>query len=180
MRPQTSVDEVVSDPAGVAVVLAGGERLVADAVVAGLGIVPATGLAAAAGLRVADGIVVDATGQPTMGAGCLRRRRRRPFPAALLGTDIRVEHEDNANSHGFAVGANMAGAGVPYRHLPFFYSDMFELGYEAVGGVDPRLRRPSSGSSRSARASSPTSIRSGGRAASCSGTSSARSTGRAR
>jgi NADPH-dependent 2,4-dienoyl-CoA reductase/sulfur reductase-like enzyme len=60
------------------------------------------------------------------------------FPAKALGTAIRVEHEDNANSHGFAVGANMAGAGTPYEHLPFFYSDLFELGYEAVGEVDSR------------------------------------------
>jgi hypothetical protein len=36
-------------------------------------------------------------------------------------------------------GRNMAGASEPYTHLPFFYSDMFELGYEAVGELDPRL-----------------------------------------
>ena len=28
--------------------------------------------------------------------------------------------------------------GEPYDHLPFFYSDLFELGYEAVGEVDSR------------------------------------------
>ena len=33
----------------------------------------------------------------------------------------------------------MAGAHVAYRHLPFFYSDLFDLGYEAVGVLDPRL-----------------------------------------
>lgn len=33
----------------------------------------------------------------------------------------------------------MAGADEPYDHLPFFYSDMFDLGYEAVGEVDSRL-----------------------------------------
>lgn len=33
----------------------------------------------------------------------------------------------------------MAGAGTRYDHLPFFYSDMFDLGYEAVGEVDSRL-----------------------------------------
>ena len=33
----------------------------------------------------------------------------------------------------------MAGANTPYDHLPFFYSDLFELGYEAVGDVDSRL-----------------------------------------
>ena len=35
----------------------------------------------------------------------------------------------------------MAGADVAYRHLPFFYSDLFDLGYEAVG----RARRTSRG-----------------------------------
>jgi hypothetical protein len=33
----------------------------------------------------------------------------------------------------------MAGADAPYDHLPFFYSDLFDLGYEAVGELDPRL-----------------------------------------
>jgi hypothetical protein len=28
---------------------------------------------------------------------------------------------------------------VVYNHLPFFYSDLFELGYEAVGELDSRL-----------------------------------------
>ena len=32
----------------------------------------------------------------------------------------------------------MAGADEPYEHLPFFYSDLFDLGYEAVGDVDSR------------------------------------------
>ena len=52
---------------------------------------------------------------------------------------MRVEHEDNANSMGRLAGRNMAGMAEPYDHLPFFYSDMFELGYEAVGEVDSRL-----------------------------------------
>jgi hypothetical protein len=33
----------------------------------------------------------------------------------------------------------MAGEGEPYHHLPSFYSDLFELSYEAVGELDPRL-----------------------------------------
>ncbi len=32
----------------------------------------------------------------------------------------------------------MAGADEPYDHVPFFYSDLFDLGYEAVGEVDSR------------------------------------------
>src|SRR5206468_3403981 len=56
-----------------------------------------------------------------------------------LGKRIRVEHEDNANTMGNHAGRNMAGALAPYDHLPFFYSDLFELGYEAVGELDAQL-----------------------------------------
>jgi len=60
-----------------------------------------------------------------------------------LGIRMRVEHEDNANSMGAAAGRSMAGRGTPYTHLPFFYSDLFQLGYEAVGELDPRLQTES-------------------------------------
>jgi hypothetical protein len=40
---------------------------------------------------------------------------------------------------GAAAGRSMAGAEVAYRHLPFFYSDLFDAGYEAVGVLDARL-----------------------------------------
>jgi 3-phenylpropionate/trans-cinnamate dioxygenase ferredoxin reductase component len=33
----------------------------------------------------------------------------------------------------------MVGQAAPYHHLPFFYSDLFDLGYEAVGDLDSRL-----------------------------------------
>jgi NADPH-dependent 2,4-dienoyl-CoA reductase/sulfur reductase-like enzyme len=110
----------------------------AAAVVAGLGIVPRTDLAEAAGLESDDGILVDLYGraggrEDVYAAGDVAR-----FPVPALGGTRRVEHEDHANSHGRHVGANMAGADRPYEHLPFFYSDLFELGYEAVGDVDSR------------------------------------------
>jgi NADPH-dependent 2,4-dienoyl-CoA reductase/sulfur reductase-like enzyme len=57
-----------------------------------------------------------------------------------LNAYLRVEHEDNALTMGEAAGRSMAGENVSYRHLPFFYSDLFELGYEAVGILDPRLQ----------------------------------------
>jgi hypothetical protein len=34
----------------------------------------------------------------------------------------------------------MAGTLEPYDHLPFFYSDLFDVGYEAVGELDSRLQ----------------------------------------
>ena len=126
VRPGELVDEI----AGGAVRLGSGTSIEADAVVAGLGIGQATALAEAAALVVDDGIVVD----DVFAAGDAAR-----FPAVALGTLARVEHEDHANSHGRAVGANMAGAKTAYTNLPFFYSDLFELGYEAVGEVDSRL-----------------------------------------
>jgi NADPH-dependent 2,4-dienoyl-CoA reductase/sulfur reductase-like enzyme len=110
----------------------------ADLVVAGLGIVPNDRLAAEAGLAVDDGILVDETlrtSDPAVfAAGDVAR-----FPNPALGRRIRVEHEDNANRMGREAGRAMAGADVAYRHLPFFYSDLFDLGYEAVGVLDPRL-----------------------------------------
>jgi 3-phenylpropionate/trans-cinnamate dioxygenase ferredoxin reductase component len=111
----------------------------ANGVVAGLGIEPNTDLAAQAGLHVDEGIAVDEYGHvvgrdDVFAAGDVAR-----FPYLALGTVTRVEHEDHANMHGRAVGANMAGADTPYDHLPFFYSDLFDLGYEAVGEVDSRL-----------------------------------------
>jgi 3-phenylpropionate/trans-cinnamate dioxygenase ferredoxin reductase subunit len=61
------------------------------------------------------------------------------FSSEALGGRTRVEHEDNALSMGRCAGRNMAGVSEGYTHLPFFYSDMFEMGYEAVGKLDPRL-----------------------------------------
>ena len=115
-----------------------GRTLEADVIVAGLGIEPRTELAAAAGLPVEDGIIVDDRGrvrgrEDVFAAGDVAR-----FPARGLDTMMRVEHEDHAKSHGRLAGINMAGADEPYDHLPFFYSDLFDLGYEAVGELDPR------------------------------------------
>jgi NADPH-dependent 2,4-dienoyl-CoA reductase/sulfur reductase-like enzyme len=95
-------------------------------------------LAQAAGLKIANGIVVDDTlhtNQPDIfAAGDVAE-----FSNPALGKRLRIEHEDNANSMGKQAGRNMAGANEPYLHLSFFYSDLFELGYEAVGELDPRL-----------------------------------------
>jgi NADPH-dependent 2,4-dienoyl-CoA reductase/sulfur reductase-like enzyme len=119
--------------------LGSGRTLEADAVVAGLGIVPAVELAEAIGLEVDNGIVVDEYGRAGERGGVFAAGDVANFPSPVLGRRFRVEHEDHARTHGHAVGANMAGANEPYRHLPFFYSDMFDLGYEAVGDLDPRL-----------------------------------------
>jgi 3-phenylpropionate/trans-cinnamate dioxygenase ferredoxin reductase subunit len=117
---------------------AGGRELLVDGVVAGIGIAPNIALAQAAGLAVDNGVIVDAllrTSQPDIyAAGDVAN-----FANPALGKRMRVEHEDNANTMGRHAGRNMAGEQAPYDHLPFFYSDLFDLGYEAVGELDARL-----------------------------------------
>jgi 3-phenylpropionate/trans-cinnamate dioxygenase ferredoxin reductase component len=113
-------------------------EITADCVLAGVGIEPNFELAQSVGLKVDGGIVVDEllhTSQLDIyAAGDVAS-----FYNPALGKRIRVEHEDNANTMGRLAGRNMAGKSEPYHHLPFFYSDMFDLGFEAVGEVDSRL-----------------------------------------
>ena len=116
----------------------GGRDLQVDAVVAGVGIQPNTELAASVGLNIGSGILVDEyllTSQPNIYAAGDVAEVFNP----ALEKSVRVEHEDNANTMGKQVGRNMAGAQEPYRHLSYFYSDLFDLGYEAVGELDSRL-----------------------------------------
>lgn len=109
-----------------------GKTLSADAVVAGIGIEPEVGLAKALGLKIDNGIVVDenlrAAPPDIYAAGDVAN-----FYSPALGVRRRVEHEDNANTMGTLAGRNMAGASEKYEYLPYFYSDLFDLGYEAVG-----------------------------------------------
>lgn len=120
-----------------------GQEIEAEVVVAGLGIQPNTALAEQAGLEVDNGIVVDEFLQ-TSAHGIYAAGDVASFYNPLLDRYLRVEHEDNANSMGMLAGQNMARDYLsetcqPYYHLPFFYSDLFDLGYEAVGELDPSL-----------------------------------------
>ncbi len=109
-----------------------GKALSTDAVVTGIGIEPEVGLAKSLGLKIDNGIVVDeqlrAAPPDIFAAGDVAN-----FYSPALGVRRRVEHEDNANTMGAMAGRNMAGASEKYEHLPYFYSDLFDLGYEAVG-----------------------------------------------
>ena len=120
------------------VTISNGTELSADGVVAGLGIQPNINLAAEAGLKVDNGVVVDEllrTSDPDIySAGDVAN-----FYNVLLEKRMRVEHEDNASTMGEMAGRNMAGESNAYLHLPFFYSDLFDLGYEAVGELDSSM-----------------------------------------
>jgi len=115
-----------------------GARLESDVLVVGIGIAPADDLAKDAGLAVENGVVVneflEASHPDVYAAGDVAL-----FPYQALGRSMRVEHWDNAAVQGKYAGRNMAGAREAYTHMPYFFSDLFEFGYEAVGEVDSRL-----------------------------------------
>lgn len=116
-----------------------GRNFEVDGVVAGIGIRPNLDLAKGSGLQVDNGIIVDEhlqTSAPDVfAAGDVAN-----FFHSALGKHVRVEHEDNAVMMGKLAGRNMAGANESYTHVPMFYSDLFELGYEAVGEISSRMQ----------------------------------------
>ncbi len=103
-----------------------------DGVIVGIGIHPNIHIAKEAGIKVDNGILVNETlqtNQPDIfAAGDVAA-----FFNSALDKTVRVEHEDNANTMGLQAGINMAGKMSAYEHFPFSYSDLFDLGYEAVG-----------------------------------------------
>ena len=114
------------------------ENIQVHGVVAGLGVLPNTQLAVDCGINVENGILVNDYLQTNdldiYSAGDVAN-----YFDTNLNVRRRVEHEDNANVMGRAVGENMAGARKEWNYLPYFYSDLFDLGYEAVGELDARL-----------------------------------------
>jgi 3-phenylpropionate/trans-cinnamate dioxygenase ferredoxin reductase component len=116
-----------------------GRVIEADGVVAGIGIHPSLDLAKEAGIKVNDGIIVDEqleTSIPEIYAAGDAAN----FIHSALEKRTRVEHENNAVEMGKLAGRNMAGANESYTHIPMFYSDLFDLGYEAVGEMSSKMK----------------------------------------
>lgn len=122
-----------------------GQTIQSDFVVAGIGVTPAVSLARQAGLTtprpnaaVDGGITVNAflqTSDPDIYAAGDNAWWYSPD----LRQSLRLEHWDNARSQGKWAGRNMAGAGEVFTYLPYFFSDLFEFGYEAVGRISGKL-----------------------------------------
>jgi NADPH-dependent 2,4-dienoyl-CoA reductase/sulfur reductase-like enzyme len=116
-----------------------GQRLEAGWVIAGIGMEPETALAQSAGLAMDRGVIVSkylqTSRQEIFAAGDLAR-----FPCEALGESVRLEHWDNASAQGKCAGINMAGDDDPYVYLSYFYSDLFDLGFEAVGKLDSKMK----------------------------------------
>src|SRR5207237_1815284 len=112
--------------------LESGQELAADFVVAGIGIVPATALFQNTGLRLDNGIVVNEY-LSTNSAGICAAGDVTNFPDPIFQKRRRVEHWDNAVEQGRLAGRNLLGSRQPFRYVPYFFSDVFELSYEFWG-----------------------------------------------
>jgi 3-phenylpropionate/trans-cinnamate dioxygenase ferredoxin reductase subunit len=144
---QKGVDVVVNDT--VADIEKNGDRFMVrtknglnfevDGVVAGIGIHPNLQLAQQSGLQIDNGIIVDEQLR-TSAADIFAAGDVANFYHSALQKRVRVEHEDNAIHMGKLAGRNMAGAQEMYTHTPMFYSDLFDLGYEAVGDLSSKLQ----------------------------------------
>lgn len=132
VRPHETVADIQGGTGAYMVKTSSGTDIEAHGVIVGVGISPDTKLAEGAGLEVNNGIVVDthlrAGPENVFAAGDVAN-----FHLHGLNKRTRVEHEDNAVTMGKHAGEAMAGHMKPYTHIPYFYSDMFDLGYEAVG-----------------------------------------------
>jgi NADPH-dependent 2,4-dienoyl-CoA reductase/sulfur reductase-like enzyme len=115
-----------------------GEHLACDSIVVGAGITPEVRLASSAGLTVENGIQLSELLESSA-PGIFAAGDNANFPYAALGKRMRVEHWDNAIAQGKAAGRNMAGAAEPFDYMPYFFSDLFDFGYEAVGDVSSAL-----------------------------------------
>ncbi len=115
-----------------------GREIESDIVIAGVGISPSLDLARTAGLQTANGIIVDEYLQASL-PGVYAAGDNAFFPYNAFGKQMRVEHWDNALNQGKLAGRNMAGAHEKYTYMPYFFSDLFEFGYEAVGEVTTRF-----------------------------------------
>lgn len=130
----TTVDGFGTDDAGdiTAVHVAGRPPIPADLVLAGIGITPRTRLAEEAGLNVSDGIVVDEhmrTSAPDVYAvGDVARH-----PCPQHGGLRRVESVPNASEQARCAAATITGAPIPYRALPWFWSDQYDVKLQSVG-----------------------------------------------
>jgi len=113
-------------------VLDTGQRVPCGLVVAGIGVEPVTEVLAGSGIEVADGVVVNEyleTNQSHIyAAGDMAN-----YPDLLFGKRRRVEHWDNAVSQGRHCGRLLMGERVRFMHVPYFFSDVFDLSYEYWG-----------------------------------------------
>ncbi|MGO8948099.1 MAG: NAD(P)/FAD-dependent oxidoreductase [Ktedonobacterales bacterium] len=111
----------------------GDEQIPCQLAIVGVGIQLNTELAAQAGLEVdpKQGIVVTERLE-TRVAGVFSAGDVAAYPDPIAGR-MHFEHWDNAIASAQAAAVNMAGGDEPYRHVPYFFSDQFNLSLNMLG-----------------------------------------------
>ena len=117
------------------VVLATGEPIAADFVVAGVGVRPNTQLAQSAqsdALAIDNGIVVDEYLQSSV-PGIFAVGDLAHYPDRFSGERIRVEHWVAAGRQGQTAARNILGMRTPHTAPPFFWSAHYDVTIAYVG-----------------------------------------------
>jgi len=103
-----------------------------DLVVAGVGAAPSIEILGDSGLEISDGVVVneylEASEPGVYAAGDIAS-----YYDVLFSKRRRIEHWDNAVSQGQFCARLLMGDRSPFRHVPYFFSDVFDLSYEYWG-----------------------------------------------
>jgi apoptosis-inducing factor 3 len=116
------------------VILATGEPLLADFVVAGVGVRPNTQLAEASGLTIDHGIVVDQFLR-TSADGIFAAGDVAHYPDPFSGQNVRVEHWVAAGRQGQTAALNILGRPTPHTAPPFFWSAHYDVTINYVGNA---------------------------------------------
>jgi NADPH-dependent 2,4-dienoyl-CoA reductase/sulfur reductase-like enzyme len=125
------------------VALADGQSVPCQMVVAGIGVTPLTEVLATSGLEVQDGVMVNEYLR-TRHADIYAAGDVASYQDVIFGKRRRVEHWDNAVSQGQYCARALMGDQTPFRHVPYFFSDVFDLSYEYWGdasGADELVHR---------------------------------------
>jgi 3-phenylpropionate/trans-cinnamate dioxygenase ferredoxin reductase component len=136
VRTGVKVEAITTDSDGATISLAGGDTLTFDRLVVGVGVTPVTDLATAAGIEVDNGILVD-SGLQTSAPGIFAAGDVANVDHPVLGHRLRVEHWDTAIKHGTVAATNLLGGHAVADHLPYFFTDQYDLGLEYVGNPGP-------------------------------------------
>lgn len=113
-----------------AISLQDGTKIICDLVVAGVGVIPRTELAESAGIICDNGVYVDCLGRTSV-AGVWAAGDCASFE--FDGGHTRLESVQNAIDQGETVADDMVGLGKPYRPVPWFWSDQYDLKLQIVG-----------------------------------------------